>query len=162
MKESTHKRSLETADKVHLRWLDPYLRDKYLDEITNELIEEIAQKRKPTGVSASTVNAVLATLRMILRKAHRQWKWMAEMPMIRMRKTDNKRIRWLTQEEAQGLLKELPHHLRDMVTFTLATGLRKSNVTGLQWKDVNIKQRHAFIRAEHSKNKKAIPVPLNR
>lgn len=100
---------------------------------------------------------------MILRRAqaHKEWKWLAEMPTIRMRKLENKRIRWLTREEARRLLRELPPHLRDMVMFTLLTGLRKSNVTGLQWKNIDMEQQHAFIDAEHSKNKRAIPVPLN-
>lgn len=78
-----------------------------------------------------------------------------------MRKLDNKRVRWLTFEEVQRLLKELPYHLRDMMIFTLATGLRDSNVTGLQWKDVDMQRQHAFVSAEASKTKKAIAVPLN-
>ena len=51
--------------------------------------------------------------------------------------------------------------MRDMATFTLATGLRESNVTGLCWEAVNMEQKHAFISAHASKTKKAIPVPLN-
>jgi hypothetical protein len=34
-------------------------------------------------------------------------------------------------KQARALLRELPPHLRDMATFTLATGLRAANVTGL-------------------------------
>ncbi len=36
-----------------------------------------------------------------------------------------RRIRFLTREEAQRLLDELPEHLADMSAFTLATGLRR-------------------------------------
>lgn len=36
--ESVHKKSLST-DKVHLRWLHPYLKDKKLSEIDRTLIE---------------------------------------------------------------------------------------------------------------------------
>ncbi len=48
-----------------------------------------------------------------------------------------------------------------MAAFSLATGLRKSNVLGLRWKHVNLVNRHAQIPASQSKTKKAIPVPLN-
>lgn len=160
IKESAHKRSLKT-DKQHLRWIDPYLGNKYLDEIDNELIELIASEKEKTGVSASTVNGLLAIVRAILRKSQREWNWLREVPAVRMRKLNNKRVRWLTQEEAQRLLKELPPHLRDMVAFTLVTGLRQFNVTHLQWCDVDLEQRHAIVKAEVSKSKKPIAVPLN-
>ena len=45
-----------------------------------------------------------------------------------MRKEDNKRIRWLPNEEATRLLQFLPTHLSAMAAFSLATGLRQSNV----------------------------------
>lgn len=78
-----------------------------------------------------------------------------------MRKEDTKRIRWLTREEVNRLLEELPMHLVDLVKFSLATGLRKANVLGLQWSDVNLTKRHALIHPDQAKTNKAIPVPLN-
>lgn len=59
------------------------------------------------------------------------------------------------------LLQELPEHLKDMAAFTLATGLRQSNVTRLKWDDVDLERQHALIHPDQSKTKKAIPVPLN-
>ena len=93
----------------------------------------------------------------VLNKAHKEWRWLDSIPLIRMRKIENKRIRWLSKGQANKLLKELPNHLRDMAAFTLATGLRQSNVTGLQWNEVdltknmrsytliNLKQRKPFL-----------------
>ena len=49
-----------------------------------------------------------------------------------------------------------------MMQFSLATGLRESNVTGLQWADVDLDRKHALVHPDQSKTKKAIPVPLNR
>lgn len=48
-----------------------------------------------------------------------------------------------------------------MVAFSLATGLRKSNVTGLCWSQVDISRRLAWIHPDQSKTRKAIAVPLN-
>ena len=50
-----------------------------------------------------------------------------------MLKEPTRRIRFLTRDEAQHVLAELPDHLTDMAAFSLATGLRAFNVTGLQW-----------------------------
>jgi integrase len=74
---------------------------------------------------------------------------------------DNRRIRWLTQEEARTLLKELPPHLADMAAFSLLTGLRQQNVTRLEWSQVDLFRQHALIHPDQAKTKKAIPVPLN-
>lgn len=104
---------------------------------------------------------MLEVIRAILRKAEREWEWIDKAPVIRMRQEDSKRIRWLTQLEAAKLIRELPEHLVSLVTFSLATGLRKSNVTGLEWCDVDLVKKHALIHPDQAKANKAIPVPLN-
>lgn len=160
LEESAHKRSLVT-DKFHLAFLDPYLGQKTLDEINSELIEFIAQEKEQTNVTPTTVNRMLEVIRAILNKAHKEWQWINTMPLFRMRKVENKRIRWLSSVQAGKLLQELPNHLKDMAAFTLATGLRQSNVTKLQWSEVDLIRKHALIHPDQSKTKKAIPVPLN-
>src|SRR5439155_18020321 len=63
--------------------------------------------------------------------------------------------------EAQRLLTELPEHLADMAAFSLATGLRASNVTGLQWKQVDLTRQLAWVHPDQAKARRAISVPLN-
>jgi integrase len=141
--------------------MDPSLRTLMLDDIDQNVIEHIAKEKEKTNVSASTVNRMLEIIRAILNKAHKDWEWLDNTPRIRMRKIENKRIRWLTKTEANKLLDELPNHLELMAAFTLATGLRQSNVTGLKWTEVNFAQKHALVNPEDSKTNRAIPVPLN-
>jgi len=73
-----------------------------------------------------------------------------------------RRVRWLTKDEAVRLFKELPEHLEAMARFALATGLRESNITGLLWEQVDMQRRCAWIYADQAKAKKAIAVPLNK
>ena len=160
LRENTAKRSIET-DKVHLRWLDPHLSGYQLHEITNEVIESLALKKEAEGVTLTTVNRVLEIVRALLVKAHKEWEWIDKVPVVRMRQIENSRIRWLTIEEANRLLKELPPHLKDMAAFTLATGLRASNVTGLEWQHVDMIRRNAWIHADQAKTNRAFSVPLN-
>ena len=160
LKESSHKRSI-SSDKMHLRWLDKHLSSFHLHEIDRDLVEEIAQLKADEGVSQSTVNRVLEVVRAILRKANSDWEWIDKVPVIRMRVCEKNRIRWLTKSEASKLLKELPSHLRDMAAFTLATGLRASNVTGLHWDDVDIENYRAWVHADQAKTKSSFAVPLN-
>lgn len=90
-----------------------------------------------------------------------EWEWLDRAPVTKRTKVVSKRIRWLTQAEAERLLAELPVHLADMARFSLETGLRRSNVTGLQWSQVDIVRRVAWIHPDQAKAKKAITVPLS-
>ena len=48
-----------------------------------------------------------------------------------------------------------------MATFSLASGLRAANVTGLCWSAVDLDRRLAWVHPDEAKARKAIPVPLN-
>lgn len=159
-KESQHKKSIR-CDMAKFRWLDIHLSGAPLKLITRDIIENIALQKEKEGASPATVNRVLALIRAILRKAEREWEWLDRAPNIRMRKEDNKRIRWMTPDEAMRLKSELPKHLVDAMEFALQTGLRESNVSGLEWSEVDFDRCHAFIPASKSKSGKAIAVPLN-
>jgi integrase len=154
------KRSMENA-KIQLKWLTPYLRHKKLSEIDRDLLDEIVRKKEEEKVAPATVNRMLEIVRAILNKAANDWGWIEKVPRIPMRYEGEARERWLTREEADQLLKELPTHLSDIAAFSLSTGLRKANVLGLRWKQVDLVKRHAFVSASQSKTRRAIPVPLN-
>jgi len=100
-------------------------------------------------------------VRAILGKCVNEWEWLDRVPQVRMLKEPTRRIRFLTREEARRLLAELPEHMANMAAFTLATGLRRANVTGLQWTQVDLVRRLAWIHPDQAKARKAIAVPLN-
>lgn len=160
LKEQSHKATIET-DKIHLRWLDKYLGGKPLESITRSVIDRATEAKLAEGVSNATVNRVLEVLRAILRKAVNDWEWLDKAPQVRMLREPTRRIRFLTREEAQRLLGELPSHLADMAAFSLATGLRRANVTGLQWTQIDLVRRLGWIHPDQAKARKAIAVPLN-
>jgi len=160
LKEKAHKASLD-ADRMHLRWLDGHLRGMDLSAINREVLDRVIEARLSEGVSNATVNRTMEVVRAILRKAANEWEWTDRAPAVRMLPEPKRRIRWLTQEEAERLIVELPEHLAEMVRFSLATGLRKANVTELEWSQVNLQRRIAWIHADQAKARKAIGIPLN-
>jgi len=160
LKEQSHKATIN-EDRAKLRWLDKYLGGKKLNTIKRALVDKITDDKLEQGVSNATVNRTLEVLRAILRKCVNEWEWLDRAPQVRMLKEPKRRIRFLTREEAQRLLAELPDHLRGMARFSLATGLRQSNVTGLQWSQVDLERRLAWIHPDQAKARKAIAVPLN-
>ncbi len=158
--EKSHKRSIDD-DKRILRWLHNHLYGIEMHEINAQLIDKIICEKQSEGVANATVNRTLAVLRAILNKAAKEWEWIDSAPFVRSLPETNKRKRWLTQDEANRLLSELPPHLKAMAKFSLLTGLRKSNVVNLEWNQVDMQRRCAWIHADQAKGKKAISVPLN-
>jgi len=107
------------------------------------------------------VNRTLALVRAILRQCVNEWEWLERAPQVRMLREPTRRIRSLTHEEAGRLLAELPEHQADMAAFSLATGLRAANVTGLQWQQVDLTRALACVHPDQAKARRAIAVPLN-
>lgn len=158
--EQAHKKSLED-DKRLLRWLNTHCANCYLNDIDSKMVAELIYQRQKEGVANATVNRMLAVLRSILNKAKNEWEWLDSVPRIKAFPEPKIRIRWLTYEEANRLFVELPEHLEAMTRFTLATGLRESNVVGLKWNQVDMQRRCAWIYADEAKGKKDLAIPLN-
>ncbi|MGO8754461.1 MAG: tyrosine-type recombinase/integrase [Gallionellaceae bacterium] len=159
--EETADKATHKQDIAYLKWLHPVLGALMLDEVTLDVIARIKETRLKAG-SKSTANRYLATIRTILRKARDEWEWVGKVPKIKLFKESEGRIRFITPEQVQALMRELPAHQQDMVLFALQTGLRQSNVVKLEWLQVNLEQGHMWVNAAQSKNRKPISVPLNR
>jgi len=160
-KERSHKASL-FSDRSIIKWLNSHLSGRLLVHIDRHLIAELRCRKIAAGVKNSTVNRMLALLRSLLNTAVKEWGWIDESPFVKLLPEPKRRIRFLTRTEAILLLSELPNHLSDMAAFSLATGLRRANVTGLEWSQVDLKRRLAWIHPDQAKSGHAIPVPLNR
>lgn len=171
--EKAHKTSLDT-DLSHFRWLDRFMSDKYLDEIGKDLIAEITEARKqPYSISRAkgparhiepkpaTVNRTLEIIRSVLRLARDDWEWIDHIPTVKLLKEPTRRISWITREKAEELLNALPYHSSEMMRFTLETGLRRANVTHLEWSQVDLERKTAWIHPDQAKARKPIPVPLS-
>ncbi|PKO46405.1 MAG: site-specific integrase [Betaproteobacteria bacterium HGW-Betaproteobacteria-22] len=158
LQETSDKRT-HSGDIAKLRWLDTYLSNSTLNEITLSKVDLI-KSAKLAEASKSTVNRYLALLRSILIKARDDWEWIDKVPKIKLYAEPRGRERALTREEAARLLQELPEHQRDTVTFALMSGLRQANVLGLEWSWINFSMQYLCIPAEKSKNNSPITVHL--
>lgn len=160
---------------LNLRNLAPFLNGKYLHEINEDLIESFKDFRlsytyqrrkggKTYTIKKNTVNKDLQALSAVLNIAKNKWKWIDEIPKVELFELsidEKERNAFLTHDEANILINELPYHLEMLVKFALSTGLRESNTTRLTWDKVNLKGRYATVDAVHSKNKNPMRIPLN-
>jgi len=157
--ESQHKATHEEA-KGKIRWLQQFFRGRSLESIDRDLIAAIGDA-KAQQTSPATANRTLGLIRAILRKAAYEWEWIDNAPKVKLFHEAKRRIRWITPEQASGLLAELPEHQRDFAQFALATGLRQANVMKLEWSQVDMVRSVAWIHPDQAKGRKAIHIPLN-
>jgi len=153
-------RGSSAADQSRLRWLDGYLRGKALTDINRDVMETIIAAKCKEGSEPATVNRILQVVRAILRRAVYEWEWLDRAPRFRFLKEPKRRVRFLAKDQAERLLAALNPHLAAMTRFSLETGLRQANVAGLQWSQVDLARRCAWIHPDQAKARKAIAVPL--
>ncbi len=161
-KQADGKRSLaDDADKA--RVLGTYfdgtrLKDMNTLQVDN-VLDELVAKRE---LSNATRNRYRAFILSVCNYARKKGYAVAELHPER-RSEPKEKIVWITKEQAMRLLHELRDvpHLRRMVEFSLATGLRQSNVTGLRWSRVDLQRRIAWVEPEDAKGGEPIPIPLS-
>lgn len=156
----TTKRSKD-KDQQRIGWFNAFMRDLPLREINRDVLDAARQRLASEGLSSTTVNHYMAVVRQILRKAESEWGWLEAAPKVPMHRIRLPDPRWITREQFRELVKHLPEHTADMARMAVATGLRKSNITGLTWDRVDLRRRTAYVPASQAKAGVGIPVALN-
>lgn len=158
--EDSHQNSWERTERA-LNWFATHLKGRQLSEITYDNILKLRALRHGEGAALSTINREFSVLRSILRRCVEPWKLIESVPKVPMYRLPKVPPTWITREQAHALLGRLPRHSRDMMIFALATGLRRSNVTGMEWSRIDMKRATAYVPANEAKGREAITVPLN-
>ncbi len=140
-----------------VRWLTSQLKGVPLASMTSGLLEDVIASRV---VSAGNQSRYAMLMQAILNRAKLKG-LVASVPKIERQTPPEGRVRWLSAQEWERLQKHLPPYLLQAARFTLATGLREKNVLRLEWSQVDLKRKVAWIHPDQAKAKKAIGVPLN-
>jgi len=155
-KERAHKASIQ-EDRDKAAYFRPKLGRRQLSTITRDDIEALL----PESVKPATRNRYRAFMRSVLRAAEREWDWLDRAPVLRTEAEPKRRVAFLTREQAELLIENLPHKYQIPVRFALLTGLRRSNVFELSWENVNLERGVAIVHADEAKAGERIVVPLN-
>jgi len=117
------------------------------------------------GNKEATVNRLLATIKHMFTKAV-EWGMVEEtigkrVHKVKLLKEKNKRLRFLSKEECQELLSECSDVVKPIVITALNTGMRRGEILGLKWANVDLK--HGFILLEDGmvKNDERREIPIN-
>ncbi|MGG2044872.1 tyrosine-type recombinase/integrase [Burkholderia gladioli] len=166
LKESEHLSDYTNRER-HIRYFRKFFGGQPLAAITRDAIYASLPERNGWAtvdrpVSVATKNRYLATIRLIFNAAAHKWEWIERAPRLADYKVSNKRIRWITKDEARRLLDSISvEWMRDVAALGFATGLRQSNILFLEWSQVDLVNRRAWIHPDQAKARKPIGVPLN-
>ena len=148
-------------DELSIKHLSKSFGGRNLCEITSFDVEKYKQKRKEKGLRPATVNRELACLKHMFTKAV-EWKMAETNPAagVKLYREDNKRIRYLSEKEIKELLAASPPHLKAVLITALNTGMRRGELFGLKWQDVDLEQ--GVLRVRMSKSGEGREIPINR
>lgn len=168
--ESRNKRSID-AIAWHVRLLVSYIGTLDVHRIHDGTLERFITDRLASGVTATTINRNLEVVRTILNRAARSYRdddgrplLETVPPAITMLPETRRAPYPITWDEQDRLFAKLPPRL-GRALFAVNTGLRESNVCGLEWTwEVAVPEvgRSVFvIPPEAFKSKRAHVVILN-
>jgi integrase len=132
-------------DREILKWLDGEIGEESVENVADpDALEALRQSALAEGWSHSTVDRFMRTVRAVLRKCV-EWRYLESVPKVPMYGETETEPRWLTPEEFQTLVHELPPHLKVAARFAVLTLLRMRSQSRLTWDRVDLKAKRAWI-----------------
>lgn len=136
-------------------------RDVELSRVTTErLMEQVVAHDRAKGRSPRTINAKLAIIGAIMRRARDVWGLPIKVPnmkALRQRESPG-RIRWLTHEEEERLIMVARQDMADLIVVLLDTGARLSEILNLEWRDVDLEGRRVHLWKTKADKPRTIPL----
>jgi integrase len=126
--------------------------------------ENIGTEEAPKYRGPATINRILAAFSKALTDAVREYHWLHDNPMRRVTKRTEPpgRVRYLSEEERKRLLDACAQsdmkELSLIVMLALSTGMRRGEVMGLRWPDVDLKRRLIVLHKTKNKTRRGVPI----
>jgi integrase len=155
---------------LQLKWWADQIGDVLLSDLSSSLISEhrdlLCERitNRKSKISNARVNRYMAALSTAITTAVKEWEWIEDNPLRKVSKLKEPRgrVRYLSDEERELLLIACKEsHNPDLyltVILAMSTGGRQSEIWGLNWKCVDLK--NGFITFEETKNDEPRSVPL--
>jgi integrase len=137
------KKSLKDEICYYKNWIGQTIGNKRLGQIILFDLEKIRSAMTKAGKAPRSIQYIKSIVRQIFHYAVEHKIYSGEIPtnhFLTRQKIDNKRQRYLSDEESENLLNDIKQH--SLTTFrisllSLNSGMRFSEIAGLQWQHVN-------------------------
>lgn len=155
-KKSTYDREVH----LYKKWLKPVLGGVKLNLISRISLIRLLQPMEKKRLSNRSKNYAIALTRQIFNFAIRNELFAGDNPAARfdeLKKEDNRRMKFLSDEELNNLLEELKKHSYSVYLMALISadcGLRAGEIFKLTWADVSLEEKMLFLRdTKNGKNR---------
>jgi len=151
--EEVHRPTIRVGSYVgYRRVLDnhliPILGHIQLQKLTPQDVQSLYTQKLKEGLSSRTLRTTHAILHKALDDAVR-WKFVAQnmCDLVSPPRLTKHEIQTLTQEQARKLLEVARgHRLEALLTVAVATGMRRGELLGLRWQDIDVANKSLYIR----------------
>lgn len=148
------------AASMHLLtlYVYPVFGKKKIDEIKVPQVAELLNKLRTSGLSVNTVNTVRAKFHALMQFALSQGRIdlnpVSRVKPLKSKLGDETQVKapWSLGEVRDVLRAFSGHFLEVFLLFALTTGMRKGEILGLQWRDIDFDNKH--VRVEKSRGER--------
>ena len=141
-RQNKKRNSVVTEQGLFRQWIEPVIGALPLKDISPFHLERIKKDMADAGRAARTIHYALCVVRQVFNFASARDLSACISPTCKVKppRTDNRRLRFLTHEEARRLLDHLAErspNLHDMALMSLHCGIRAGEIFNLTWSDVD-------------------------
>ena len=134
-----------------------------LNKFNSNLIEKLQTECMAKNYKPAYTNKIVTILKHMFTKAL-DWEMINEETLKKVRKVkllkgEIKRLRYLSEEEAERLVFNCEPYLKPIVITALNTGMRRGEIFGLTWDRVDLMNR--LILLDRTKNGERREIPIN-
>lgn len=149
------------------RWKIHKLASNTLDNIKPKDIALFRDERRKLKLAENTIRLDLALLSNLFEHCRKDWGIELDNPVkkIKLPGVSKKRERRVSDMEIEGLLEFLPKAMprtkntNELIELSIETGMRQSEVLGIEWNDVHTKEK--YIQLDDTKSGDPRQVPLS-
>jgi integrase len=155
---------------IQLNWWKTQIGTYKLCNISSAVISECRTQLQKgnthygTPRSAATINRYLAAISHVYTVAWKEWNWIDHNPVLNIRrfKEPRGRVRCLDDQERQRLLDACKESrnpfLHTIVMLALSTGMRRGEILGLRWRDLDLCNNRIIIQDTKNGERRAVPL----
>ncbi|MCF8125284.1 MAG: site-specific integrase [Desulfotignum sp.] len=136
-------KAIKNESGLYRNWIEPDLTNIPIKDVSPFHLEKIKAKMAKAGRAPRSIEYVLAIIRQVFNYAKRTDLFAGDNPVskVKIPRTDNRRVRFLTHDEADTLLTSLmkkSKQVHDMALMSLHTGARAGEIFCLTWGCVDL------------------------
>lgn len=122
-------------------------KDRFVADLSGADVIAYRARRRGEGVGNASINREMQVLRAAINYAHRHFK--QPLPDIDWKglflKEPPGRTRFLSPDEYAALVAACDDELRTIILIAVSTGLRRDNIEGIAWEQINLQQGLAHV-----------------